>query len=76
MAKGNDKLNPLTARLMAIDYDRLPISDYNKRYIRNLKPALAYFMRIYEDCLRRGTQGVNLPLSDLTLIDYGGGSGY
>ncbi len=76
MAKGNDKLGSLTARLMAIDYDRLPISDYNKRYIRNLKPALAYFMRIYEDCLRRGTQGVNLPLSDLTLIDYGGGSGF
>lgn len=30
----------LAARLQKIDYERLPISDYNKQYIGNLKPVL------------------------------------
>ena len=56
----SDLLHTLTERLKAIDYNKLPISDYNKRYIGNLKPALSYFMHIYADCL----------------IDYGGGTGF
>ncbi len=71
-----DLLDTLTGGLKAIDYDRLPISDYNKRYIGNLKPALGYFMRIYTDCLRKGVREVRLPVPDITLIDYGGGSGF
>ena len=43
----SDLLHTLTERLKAIDYNKLPISDYNKRYIGNLKPALSYFMHIY-----------------------------
>ena len=63
-------------RLKAIDYNKLPISDYNKRYIGNLKPALSYFMHIYADCLQRGLQAIQTPISDVTLIDYGGGTGF
>lgn len=35
-----DIIKSLSARLQAIDYNQLPISDYNKQYIGNLKPAM------------------------------------
>lgn len=66
----------LAARLQKIDYERLPISDYNKRYIRNLKPAIGYFMQIYTECLFKGITATGLNPSDITCIDYGGGSGF
>lgn len=72
----SDLTHRWTERLRAIDYNELPISDYNKRYIANLKPALGYFMRIYADCLRKGRQATGLPIADITLVDYGGGSGF
>lgn len=66
----------LAKRLQVIDYDKLPISEYNKRYIRNLKPALGYYMKIYTDCLCKGIEATGLKLSNITFIDYGGGSGF
>ena len=35
-------IRKLIAQLQQIDYEQLPISDYNKRYISNLKQALSY----------------------------------
>lgn len=66
----------LAARLQKIDYERLPISDYNKQYIGNLKPVLPYYMQIYADCLIRGLDTTGVSPSSLTLVDYGGGSGF
>lgn len=66
----------LYRQLKAIDYDRLPISGYNKRYIANLKPALPYYMKIYADCLLKGLKSVGCSPEEITLIDYGGGSGF
>lgn len=66
----------LAERLGQIDYQKLPISDYNKQYIGRLKPALSYYMLIYADCLYRGTALARTPLSSLTFVDYGGGSGF
>lgn len=65
----------LAERLQAIDFDSLPISDYNKKYIRTLKPALAYYMKIYADCLGKGLDNKQ-DLSSVCLVDYGGGSGF
>lgn len=66
----------LAGRLQAIDYNRLPISDYNKQYIGNLKPALHYYLKIYADCLQKGIAVAQLSPTDITLVDYGGGSGF
>ena len=33
-------------------------------------------MHIYADCLQRGLQAIQTPISDVTLIDYGGGTGF
>ncbi|MDR2920768.1 MAG: 50S ribosomal protein L11 methyltransferase [Tannerella sp.] len=64
------------ALLSTIDYDKLPISDYNKQYIGRLKPALMYYLKIYSCCLAKGLQNSPLSLSDITMIDFGGGSGF
>ncbi|GHU75587.1 hypothetical protein FACS189414_0110 [Bacteroidia bacterium] len=66
----------LVTRLQAIDYESLPISDYNKEYIRRIVPVLPYYMEIYARCLSYGTRSITCPLSETTLIDYGGGNGF
>lgn len=66
----------LVGQLKAIDYERLPISKYNKCYIARLKPVLSYYMKIYTDCLLKGLESVDSAPEDITLIDYGGGSGF
>jgi len=65
----------LAKRLQTIDFDGLPISDYNKEYIRRLKPALGYYMKIYTKCLLTCLKE-NKDISSISLIDYGGGSGF
>lgn len=66
----------LAERLQRIDYDSLTLSDYNKSYIRNLKPALPYYMKIYADCLSKGIAATGLEPEDMIFVDYGGGSGF
>ncbi len=66
----------LVSQLKAIDYERLPISKYNKRYIARLKPVLSYYMKIYADCLLKGLESIGSSPEEITLIDYGGGSGF
>ncbi|MDR1980021.1 MAG: SAM-dependent methyltransferase [Tannerellaceae bacterium] len=66
----------LAVRLQAIDYDSLPISDYNKRYIRSMRPAFLYYLEIYAGCLRRGISATGQPPASLVMVDYGGGSGF
>ena len=66
----------LISQLKAIDYERLPISKYNKRYIARLKPVLSYYMKIYADCLLKGLESIGSSPEEITLIDYGGGGGF
>lgn len=66
----------LATRLQQIDYQQLPVSEYNKQYIARLKPALPYYMLIYAECLYQGASRTGIPLSALTIVDYGGGSGF
>jgi 2-polyprenyl-3-methyl-5-hydroxy-6-metoxy-1,4-benzoquinol methylase len=66
----------LARRLQSTDFDALPVSDYNKQYIRRIRPALPYYLEIYAGCICKGLRSVKIPPSELTLIDYGGGSGF
>jgi 2-polyprenyl-3-methyl-5-hydroxy-6-metoxy-1,4-benzoquinol methylase len=66
----------LATKLQSVDYDTLPISDYNKRYIRRMRPSLPYYLEIYARCICKGIRSVEIPPPELTLIDYGGGSGF
>ncbi len=67
----------LEAKLSAIDFDSLPVSEYNKRYIRRIKPALKYYISIYASCLQRGMKALRAESpGELSLVDFGGGSGF
>jgi 2-polyprenyl-3-methyl-5-hydroxy-6-metoxy-1,4-benzoquinol methylase len=77
---GRDPLAGLAAawgkRLRNIDYNSLPLSDYNKRYLAAVKPALDYYMHIYAHCLHQGLRALGMEAAGITLVDYGGGSGF
>lgn len=80
--KTNDEIYAIAhywaSRFQGVNFEELPISDYNKRYIRNLKPAFMYYMRIYADCLIKGLQQEvpHFPIGKITMVDFGGGSGF
>ncbi|MDR2085339.1 MAG: class I SAM-dependent methyltransferase [Bacteroidales bacterium] len=60
--------------LQSINFDSLPISDYNKKYIKHMKTSFKYYCKIFADCLyliSNEAQDKNI-----TLIDYGGGAGF
>lgn len=76
MNNNSDIITPLLSELQSIDFDALAISDYNKKYIRNIKAALPYYLSIYQDCLSKALKGKHKELSNITLIDFGGGSGF
>jgi SAM-dependent methyltransferase len=66
----------LAGKLQSVNYDTLPVSDYNKQYVRRIRPALSYYLEIYAGCIRKGLRSAKTLPSELTLIDYGGGSGF
>ncbi|MDL2241549.1 class I SAM-dependent methyltransferase [Bacteroidales bacterium OttesenSCG-928-L03] len=66
----------LQDKIQSIDLESLPISEYNKKYIRRIRPTLAHYVSIYRFCLTEGMKNYNKPLSEITLVDYGGGSGF
>lgn len=63
-------------KITSIRFDKLPISDYNKGYINGLLPALDYFLKIYTACFKEGLSQCTKKAEDITLVDYGGGSGF
>jgi hypothetical protein len=75
-----DKFDALAAlwgeRLREVDYDSLPLSEYNKSYLASVKPALEYYLKIYARCLRQGIRALGMEAEAVTLVDYGGGSGF
>ena len=66
----------LTEKLQAVPYETLSISSYNKSYIKGMIPAIGYFLKIYATCLQQGIAGSGKSPRELTMIDFGGGSGF
>lgn len=63
-------------KITSVRFNELPISDYNKGYINGLLPALDYFLEIYTACFKEGLSQCNKKAEEITLVDYGGGSGF
>lgn len=55
--------------------DALPISEYHRSYLRRMLPAIDYYLDIYRHCLGLCARGLSKPLSEASLVDYGGGHG-
>lgn len=72
----HESANELAEKLAKIDFDKLPISDYNKAYINRLKPAFHYYMNIYATCISKGLDSAKRSISETALVDFGGGSGF
>ncbi len=66
----------LYRKISAINFEQLPISNYNKNYINRLTPALFYSLEIYTCCLQEGLSKCNKKTEDLIFIDYGSESGF
>lgn len=66
----------LHTRIAPIDFDQLPISEYNKAYMKRLRPALYYYLDIYSQCFKEGFSKCGMKPEEITLVDYGGGIGF
>jgi len=72
----NEKIQKLTDRLLDVPYSTLPISSYNKAYIQRMMPAINYYLKIFGMCLQKGIKESGMTPEELTLVDFGGGSGF
>ena len=63
-------------QLKALDYQRLPISDYSRHYILRMLPDIEYYLDIYQRSLDLMLRQVGKKASEVTMIDYGGGHGF
>lgn len=72
----NNCKNELITKLRKIDFEQLPISDYNKSYIRRITDHIEHYMNIYALCLNKGIRAALRSPEEIILVDYGGGSGF
>ncbi len=62
-------------KLEAVDINALKVSDYNKRYLRDMLRNLDNNLQLRCYSLWYGLNHVTLPLKNISFIDYGGGCG-
>lgn len=62
--------------LQEIHFDTLPISDYNKKYIRRILPKMDYYADIYFKIVEQYIKVEKLFPAKDTVVDYGGGHGF
>lgn len=66
----------IAEQIQQIDFQRLPVSDYSRRYIQRMLPDLDYYLDIYGRCLDRMAEMLGKPLAETVMVDYGGGHGF
>lgn len=77
MDKNPDILAEFCEIVNRTEFDKLPISDYNKRYIANLKPSMYYYLNIYAYVWWHVISIASVKYEEeLILVDYGGGCGF
>ena len=62
-------------KLQNLDVASLPISDYNERYLGNKLKGLPNTLRELSFALSWAIASSDIPVDELVLLDYGGGSG-
>ena len=63
-------------QLKALDYHRMPISDYSRQYILRMLPDLEYYLDIYHRSIDQMLHHVGKSAEEITMVDYGGGHGF
>ncbi len=62
-------------KLSVLDVDALDVSDYNKRYLKRYQHKLRTHLQRLAYLLSWTLHSENKPLSEIVMVDYGGGSG-
>lgn len=63
-------------KVLNYDFNKLPISDYNKQYLAHITPVISYYKDIYIRTLFISVLALKKDHKDLTIVDYGGGCGF
>lgn len=71
-----DSVHSFSEILSEIDFEKLPVSDYNKKYINRLKPFFHYYLDIYASCIVQGFKFMEQNVKETVLVDFGGGCGF
>lgn len=67
--------NQLIRELRAIDIAKLNISDYSKGALQRVVNSDTYYFEIYHRCLESINARCNKEISEMAVVDYGGGHG-
>ncbi len=65
----------LERKLCTLDLAALGVSEYNQRYLGNYIRSLRGILQIHTYILAWSLAGLNKPLAECALVDYGGGPG-
>lgn len=71
----NSAAKRLHAKLVSLEVDSLDISEYSKRYLGKKAKNPVGVLQLYSHILALSLQGLKRPLREITLVDYGGGTG-
>lgn len=72
----NSAAERFAGKLQNIDIKDIGISDYNHRYWQNKLDNLTATLQLYTYLLALSLDYEHSPLSEITLVDYGGGTGF
>lgn len=70
-----DAASRLRDKVDRLDIDALDISDYNKKYLTTQRSEMPARLFSYVFCLLNALRDIKKPLSEIRLVDYGGGAG-
>jgi 2-polyprenyl-3-methyl-5-hydroxy-6-metoxy-1,4-benzoquinol methylase len=71
----NESIKGFVAKIMSLNVDVLPISDYNKIYLKKHLETAEYAARLAWQILEQGVKYCPLPIESLTVAEIGGGTG-
>lgn len=66
----------LYTKLKKADLGKLDISEYNQAYLGRYMESFTFYFSMYKQLLEKALGFSNKELSELTMIDYGGGFGF
>lgn len=71
----NQAAQQVSRKIKTISPNHLNISDYNKRYLQSYINNIDYYLIQYSQLLINTISTLHKPISESTLLDYGGGCG-
>lgn len=71
----NQAIDNLSVKLRNLDLNKVSISDYNKRYLKDYIDNYEFFMPLYKKLLEKVINKLSKPVQESSFVDYGGGCG-